>query len=287
MAGATSRSDFEANQLNPMPVDGDSDADDCPIHHGPYDASDPPVRITTCNHTFGRHCLLAWLQTSNTCPLCRAVLFPLPGSSIAERDLHIVINMALPNPSPLSTRITIFEAASEIEELSEEEIHQVHLRLDRAWQLWSNNRPDHHNSLEGALEMTIYPSGMLLFNNVNVVEQLLLRPGHLWDWSVIRHVLHCAFDDWLACYMGIGLVQLPDGFWRVARRNDMEIERVERGFAVGEELQVEMVDSLPEMHEDVENLDAFQDPANGEEWQAVMDSGFSGFTGDANVQEKL
>jgi hypothetical protein len=35
---------------------------------------DEVKKVTECNHTFHRECLDTWLQTNNTCPLCRHVL---------------------------------------------------------------------------------------------------------------------------------------------------------------------------------------------------------------------
>lgn len=56
--------------------------DSCAICHDPYGDSHTPVRITgidNCNHVFGRECLEAWLNSgqlnSNTCPMCRTLLF--------------------------------------------------------------------------------------------------------------------------------------------------------------------------------------------------------------------
>ncbi|KAF7886580.1 uncharacterized protein EAF01_011258 [Botrytis porri] len=37
------------------------------------------VKIKTCEHVFGRHCIAQWLKENNTCPMCRRkVLLPTP-----------------------------------------------------------------------------------------------------------------------------------------------------------------------------------------------------------------
>ncbi|KAG8174119.1 hypothetical protein JTE90_022583 [Oedothorax gibbosus] len=33
------------------------------------------VRLTTCRHVFCENCILKWLETRNTCPMCRAIIF--------------------------------------------------------------------------------------------------------------------------------------------------------------------------------------------------------------------
>jgi hypothetical protein len=45
------------------------------------------VMIVSCGHTFGSECLHEWLNTANTCPMCRKVLFP--GSAEQELELRI------------------------------------------------------------------------------------------------------------------------------------------------------------------------------------------------------
>ena len=48
---------------------------------------EPPVRLP-CGHVMGRKCISRWLESENSCPLCRRVLFeqgnPLQGVPVAE-----------------------------------------------------------------------------------------------------------------------------------------------------------------------------------------------------------
>ncbi|KAF2118911.1 hypothetical protein BDV96DRAFT_677741 [Lophiotrema nucula] len=59
-------------------ADKGSDAEKCTICLDPFGANHQPVKISTCNHTFGDVCIKTWFSSSsfpNTCPLCRSVLF--------------------------------------------------------------------------------------------------------------------------------------------------------------------------------------------------------------------
>jgi hypothetical protein len=53
----------------------------------------PATKMPCCNNTVSYHCLLTWLRTSNTCPFCRANLFPsyppapdTPGSLLSPEE---------------------------------------------------------------------------------------------------------------------------------------------------------------------------------------------------------
>ena len=50
-----------------------------------------PTKLPICGHTYGRECLREWLSPSggagNSCPTCRAELFPAPPSE-ADLDLQ-------------------------------------------------------------------------------------------------------------------------------------------------------------------------------------------------------
>ena len=63
---------------------------ECSICREPFDNAHWPYQIRECGHTFGRVCLEAWLQQSDsrgTCPQCRSVLFEaFSASEIAELE---------------------------------------------------------------------------------------------------------------------------------------------------------------------------------------------------------
>jgi hypothetical protein len=56
---------FESRTLALFPGAGSS------VAKGPELA----VRISSCGHVFGRHCLETWCENARTCPMCRAELF--------------------------------------------------------------------------------------------------------------------------------------------------------------------------------------------------------------------
>jgi hypothetical protein len=47
-----------------------------PIYNGTSSTSEPGLRIIACGHILGHTCALKWLETANSCPFCRAKLFP-------------------------------------------------------------------------------------------------------------------------------------------------------------------------------------------------------------------
>ncbi|KAF2849969.1 hypothetical protein T440DRAFT_121084 [Plenodomus tracheiphilus IPT5] len=51
----------------------------------------PALRITACSHILGVECLSAWLNTSNTCPICSRMLFEKNGQSITQEDMRAVV----------------------------------------------------------------------------------------------------------------------------------------------------------------------------------------------------
>jgi E3 ubiquitin-protein ligase RNF115/126 len=60
---------------------GDDDDTGCPVcltdmGHGPEGAT---LREMPCGHRFHEKCLLEWLRTKNTCPVCRVALPSAPG----------------------------------------------------------------------------------------------------------------------------------------------------------------------------------------------------------------
>ncbi|WVZ54812.1 hypothetical protein U9M48_005557 [Paspalum notatum var. saurae] len=61
-------------------VDDDDDGrEECVIRVTPYEAGDPCSVLPACGHRFHTHCVLQWLRTKRTCPLCRAAL-TMPGA---------------------------------------------------------------------------------------------------------------------------------------------------------------------------------------------------------------
>jgi len=71
--------------------------DSCSICLEAYSDIDPGTKITICRHIFHRPCLMTWLESSSTCPMCRADLFasatspywlhhPLPSASVDRLD---------------------------------------------------------------------------------------------------------------------------------------------------------------------------------------------------------
>lgn len=50
---------------------------ECPICLRKYTSSHRPMRIehSKCSHIFGKSCILRWLRDSNSCPMCRTILF--------------------------------------------------------------------------------------------------------------------------------------------------------------------------------------------------------------------
>lgn len=59
--------------LTDLPADSRS-CNICLDNYGSTEDSENPVRLP-CGHVVGRSCISRWLTTSNSCPLCRRVLF--------------------------------------------------------------------------------------------------------------------------------------------------------------------------------------------------------------------
>ncbi|KAL1662990.1 hypothetical protein GGG16DRAFT_55582, partial [Schizophyllum commune] len=43
----------------------------CPICLDDYNADDPVTKLSGCRHWLHKQCLHQWLQTAQTCPVCR------------------------------------------------------------------------------------------------------------------------------------------------------------------------------------------------------------------------
>ena len=66
--------DFLARGLRCLPSSHHVDQD-CAICLLPYSPSQPPVCLDLCGHIYHRECILTWLDTHSTCPMCRTNLF--------------------------------------------------------------------------------------------------------------------------------------------------------------------------------------------------------------------
>ena len=69
----------------------------CMESFGSTENPEPPVRLP-CGHVMGRNCISQWLTTSNSCPLCRRVLFQHDdfGSPLTETELRNFLSSAAP-----------------------------------------------------------------------------------------------------------------------------------------------------------------------------------------------
>jgi len=94
----TSKADFVERGLQLLPPPDP----ECSICHEELQAPSPSAKITKdlgythvavkvvdCGHIFGAECLGTWLKTSNTCPMCRRVLFPQDVQRSAQSYLSI------------------------------------------------------------------------------------------------------------------------------------------------------------------------------------------------------
>jgi hypothetical protein len=65
-----------------VPEEDVAETDYCNICREPFGTLDEDgktehcVKIVTCNHTFGNQCLILWLKSNKTCPLCRRRVVP-------------------------------------------------------------------------------------------------------------------------------------------------------------------------------------------------------------------
>ena len=76
------------DQLPDISLDDIPNATDCNICMEPFGSTeDPesPVQLP-CGHVMGRKCISRWLETSNSCPLCRHVLFGQGRGSQFEQE---------------------------------------------------------------------------------------------------------------------------------------------------------------------------------------------------------
>lgn len=64
------------------------DARECAVCYVTWSDGDQPVKMRPCGHTFCEECLGKWLQTHDTCPLCRAQIPNTRGCSAIDRPPH-------------------------------------------------------------------------------------------------------------------------------------------------------------------------------------------------------
>ncbi|KAI8935224.1 hypothetical protein NX059_007813 [Plenodomus lindquistii] len=50
------------------------------------------LRIIRCGHVLGVDCLGAWIETSNTCPICARMLFENNTHAITQEDVNAIVN---------------------------------------------------------------------------------------------------------------------------------------------------------------------------------------------------
>lgn len=50
------------------------------------------VRIDVCGHMHGHECLMAWLDTGNSCPTCKRLLFENSGRGVSQSDIGNVVH---------------------------------------------------------------------------------------------------------------------------------------------------------------------------------------------------
>jgi hypothetical protein len=75
------RDGFELTILEST-TSGEEDCAICtrPIYCGSHPSNEPAepgLRIKACGHVLGATCALKWFEEKNSCPFCRATLFPL------------------------------------------------------------------------------------------------------------------------------------------------------------------------------------------------------------------
>jgi|SRR5690242_429654 len=63
------------------------------IHTAATDAHHQAVRISVCGHMHGQECLAAWLDTGNSCPTCKRMLFGATGRSISNFDIEKLLQV--------------------------------------------------------------------------------------------------------------------------------------------------------------------------------------------------
>jgi len=52
----------------------------------------PALHILACRHVIGTDCLIAWLETGNTCPICSRILFTPPSEQpISQEEVNWVV----------------------------------------------------------------------------------------------------------------------------------------------------------------------------------------------------
>ena len=96
--------------MEQIPVVDENDFPDetsCGICMEPYGSTDEPESRARmpCGHLMGKRCIERWLETCNTCPLCRHVLFEEDAESPAFLELQEILQRLGPAVTALFLRI--------------------------------------------------------------------------------------------------------------------------------------------------------------------------------------
>lgn len=65
---------------------------DVNIHTTASEMHHEAVRIRVCGHMHGQVCLTAWLDTGNSCPTCKRLLFENSGRGVSQSDINNVVH---------------------------------------------------------------------------------------------------------------------------------------------------------------------------------------------------
>lgn len=69
----------------------------------PEGVCETPLRLPRCKHVFGNHCILKWLEESDTCPYCRDKL-PSENAALSREAVRRMLQMATRSGLPLPPR---------------------------------------------------------------------------------------------------------------------------------------------------------------------------------------
>jgi hypothetical protein len=122
MAAYTSKVAFVQRGIQPLPPPDPN----CSICHEELHAPFPSfettrdfgdthvaVKVVRCGHVYGAKCLHTWLETANTCPICRGVLFPRDGQRSAQ---NISLDHIGAQMQHINAQILVVEARQRVRE---------------------------------------------------------------------------------------------------------------------------------------------------------------------------
>jgi hypothetical protein len=214
MAPATSLSDFETNHL----VSLSPASPGCPICKVACDSEDPAVRVKSCDHVFGKLCLLEWLKANDTCPICRKKLIRSRAYEGPVRD-DLIIRMMINLNEPAT--ILIYQGNEIITQISEEEVWLVEERLLAV----VSDFPQYSVRLQAGPVKCVYLSIYLHESAVDVStehlseEQIGTVPEFDLDWQTVSGMIGAGFQRWLNNSMKMMIVESWSG-----RRNGFELQ---------------------------------------------------------------